>query len=276
MSAETPGPVPPPPEGRAETSAKAVDAAPKAPDAAPQPVAEPAAAGSPAAKPRYAAAPPPGPPRKWKLPEKSGTNSNRLGWLLVIVTTTVVVVFGLFLFIMEAVRTEVDSGPVTLGPAYRNQEYNFRIRPPINWTLDEHYPDTQVAIHGPAEHGLTPLVLVATEIAPGRLETYLAEYKLRCEHEDKTLKWTSEDDTWIDGCHAERLEYDSESEIVEGKPKVKVHVLQYIFDCKPRFYRITCYVSADLYWKYRAKFEACVGSFVREAIPQAKPQFLSE
>lgn len=282
MSEDTTGPVPPLPDGQA--AAKAAEAAPKepapAPASAPEPAATPApeaaATGSAPAKPRYAAAPPSGPPRKWKLPEKPGIGSNRLGWLLVIVMTTVVVVFGLFIFIMEAVRTEVDSGPVALGPAYVNNDYNFRIQPPINWTVDDHYPDAKVAIHGPPEHGLSPLVLVAVEIAPGRLETYLSEYKMRCEHEDKTLKWTSEDETWIDGCHVARLEYDSECEVVEGKPKVKVHALQYIFDCKPRFYRITCFVSADLYAKYRAKFEASAGSFVRQALPPPVPKYLSQ
>lgn len=206
------------------------------------------------------------PMRAWDRLGKPDPKSKRLGWLLVIASTTVVIVLGLFIFILDSASVRVDDGPVALGQAYVNNDDNFSIHPPINWTVDDHFGGASVAIKGPQERGMSPLILVALEIGPGRLESYLEEHKRRLSHQDATLKWVGEDDTWIDGCHVARLEYESDVEIQEGKPTVRVHALQYIFDNKPRFYRVTCFVNASLYERYRAKFEASAGSFARRPI----------
>ncbi|MCW8129752.1 MAG: hypothetical protein KIS92_05300 [Planctomycetota bacterium] len=212
--------------------------------------------------------------RAWDRLSKPDPVSKRLGWLLVIASTTAVVVLGLFIFILDSVSVQVDNGPVALGQAYLNNDVNFRISPPINWTVDDHFGDASVAIKGPQERGMSPLILVAMEIAPGRLQSYLEEHKRRLSRQDPTLQWLSDEDTWIDGCHVERLEYECDVEVQEGKPKVRVHALQYIFDNKPRFYRVTCFVSATLYERYRAKFQACAESFARTPLVTPFPSQL--
>jgi len=236
-----------------------------APTAATQPPqAQAGVAGTPGQEPAK-------PVRRWTAPPKQMRRLDKFGWWLVVVSTTAVVVLGLFILLGKASFIEVNPGPVVLGQAYLDNEDNFSIRPPVNWTVDDHFPDASVAITGPQEHGMSPLILVALEIAPGRLESYLEEHKRRLQRQDPSVKWLSEDEVWIDGCRATRLEFECAVEDRQGG-MAPVRALQYVFDCKPRYYRVTCFVAASLYEKYRSKFEATAGSFARQPLVVPFPQ----
>lgn len=274
-------PVPPVPEGAgASVSAPAETPKPAESVAMPSDTSKPADAPAASAMPDAAKpATPPAPDgarkphKKWN-PSKPDPMSKRLGWILVFVATTCVVVLGLFIFIFTSISTKPDTGPVALAMPYRNNDDGFTISSPINWTVDDHFNGASVAIKGPQERGMSPLILVAMEIAPGRLKSYLEEHKRRLSHQEESLQWLSEEEITMDGCPAVRLVYESDVEIEEGKPKVRVHAVQYIMDDNPRFYRITCFTNASLFERYRAKFEASSNSFKRLPLVTPFPQII--
>lgn len=191
----------------------------------------------------------------------------RLGWVLVLAATTLVVVLGIFILVLQFSFVKPDMGPPALDEAYVSQADNFSIRPPLHWGRSDQYPVASVVIKGPEEHGFSPLIMVALDIAPGRLDAYVKEHKTRLEREERSVQWLSEQEDWIDGCRAMRLEYQTEYQEPD-RPKGTVRALQYILEDQLRFYRITCFVNAEFYEKYVRKFEASARSFHRTPLPK--------
>lgn len=208
------------------------------------------------------------PPKKWQIapPPKS---SNRLAWILVVVATACVIIFG-YIIAREKISTN-EPVPPRLAEAFKDQEDSFLIKPPAHWVLQDRYPGTSIVMKGPPEKGFPPLILVCLDIAPDRLKPYLEEYKARLQHEDKSIRFLAEEEDALDGCRTMRLEYDCDYANEQGKV-VKVRSLQFILDNRPRFYRITCQVDAGSYDKYKAVFEASARSFQRTAIVTDLPQ----
>jgi len=200
-------------------------------------------------------------------PNKPKSMTDRLGWVLVIAATTLVVILALALFMLDSIQLYQLAGPVVLDKEYVSPTDNFSICGPINWPKEEDVSGNSLVIKGPSEKGQGPVVLVSFDIAPGRLVAYAEEHKKRLEHEDPTLKWLSEEDTWIGGTHVIRLEYECQYKPNEEQSAVGIRVLVYLYDAKPRFYRVMCY-SADTCWeRYSQKLEACAETFLLKPIP---------
>ena len=206
--------------------------------------------------------------RKWHA-QAAPKRSNRLAWILVVVATAFVFFFGIVIVQMKISSNE--PVPLLLAEAFKDQEDSFTIRRPVRWVLHDRYPGTSIIIKGPFEKGFSPLIIVALEIAPDRLVPYMEEYKARLQHDDKSIRFLTEEEDALDGCRAMRLEYDCEY-INDQKQSVKIRSLQYILDNRPRFYSITCQVNAEYYDKYKAIFEASARSFHRTAISSGMPQ----
>lgn len=183
---------------------------------------------------------------------------------------------GLVIGLTYIISNMVQPDPVTSPPLAKeinDTNNNFTIRPPANWHVEDPHDGSNIYIKGPREKGFSPLVIVSLDIKPGNISSYLQEHKGRISFQDKTVQWISEEtDESIDGCaNTARLEYDCVLPIDphdESKGTVKVRTLQYIMEDKPRFYRVTCHVAADLYERYLDRFEACARSFKRIPLPR--------
>jgi hypothetical protein len=154
--------------------------------------------------------------------------------------------------------------PATLGPVMNLPTVGARIQAPMRWSLVQYPGNPNAILQGPKEKGYPPLIEVSVEEAPGDLATYVKEHKARIEVEDKTVKWGAESEATIDGRPASRIEYDWTS---KAEPPligdVRVRSLQYVIEDKPKFYRISCAVTADAYERYLERFEASAKSFQR-------------
>jgi len=219
----------------------------------------------------------PRPTKAWMKPPPARSVSNKIGWLLVVCSTVLVV--GLTLVIMFMASAGNDTARPALDKEFKDTPDNFAIRPPQNWYLQDRVPNTSIIMKGPREKGYPPLIIVSLDIAPGKLTGYVEQHKARISHHDKTVKFISEErDQGIDGCDAIRLEYESEQP-VEGEPEnmVKIRTLQYILEDPPtRFYRVTCHVAADVFDKYVARFEASARTFKRLPVVVAPPRILRD
>jgi len=209
-------------------------------------------------------------------PNKPGALADRLGWVLVIAATTLVVILGLAIFMLDSIHLHQIAGPVVLDKEYDSPTDNFSIRGPINWSKEEEVGGNSLVFKGPVEKGQGPIILVSNEVAPGRLASYVEEHKKRLEHEEPTLKWLSEEDTWIGGVHTIRLEYESQYKPDEDRPAVGIRVMLYIFDAKPRFYRVMCYAADTCFERYRPKLEACAETFSLKPIPEPKVNYFAK
>lgn len=181
---------------------------------------------------------------------------------------------ALIIHFANQMTASIAEGPPKLGPEFEDRANNWTIRPPANWVIEDRHDGANIFIKGPREKGFPPLIIVSLEIKPGGMESYLQEHKGRIAFKDKKVKWLSEEPDFIDGCpQTVRLEYECEDEMDDGN-MVKVRALQYIMEDKPRFYRVTCFVSPENYEKYLPKFEACARSFRRTPLPKAAPEVL--
>ncbi|HYF49960.1 MAG TPA: hypothetical protein VEJ63_11170 [Planctomycetota bacterium] len=216
------------------------------------------------------------PGRKWNLPQPSKYSTKKI-WTLMALSSVAMALLWVSLaeLLVPTVRSD---GPPPMGKEFRDQENNFSIRPPLNWTIEDPHdgPNSttcNVYIKGPAEKLFSPIVITSLEIAPGRLTTYVQEHKARMTVQDKSIEWIEEDEDVIDGCRAWKMVYDvtlpTDEKNEDGTTQtVKVRTLQYILDDHPRFYRVTCHVRADQYKRYLARFEACAHTFQRTPLVQ--------
>ena len=126
-----------------------------------------------------------------------------------------------------------------------------------------------IYIQGPVEKRYSPLIHLNMESASGKLEDYVKEQKDRIKAQDKNVEWIKDGEEFdvINGCRAYRLIYDVDLSLeknnnADGTPNpVKVRTLQFIMDKNPYFYRVSCYVQADLYKKYLDFFDAAAHTF---------------
>lgn len=179
------------------------------------------------------------------------------------------------IFFAGQMTDPIAAGTPKLAAEFEDKANNYTIRPPAGWVIEDRHDGANIFIKCPGETGFPPVVIVSLEVKPGGIESYLREHKGRIAFEDKTVKWLGEaEDDFIDGCpNTKRLEYECDAKLDDGS-QTRVHALQYIMEDKPRFYRVTCFVSTELYEKYLPKFEACARSFKRTPIPKGVPQYL--
>jgi len=214
-------------------------------------------------------------PRKAPPPSFLGLSPRKTMWLLGAVATIAGVGLVVVIILFAGRMTDsVTEGPPKLAAEFEDKTNNWTIRPPVNWVIEDRHDGANVFIKGPKEKGFPPLIIVSLEIKPGGMESYLREHKGRIAFKDKQVKWLNEENDYIDGCPSTvRLEYECSNEMDDGTT-VRVHALQYIMEDKPRFYRVTCFVSPENFEKYLPKFEACARSFKRTPLPKAAPQVL--
>jgi len=180
----------------------------------------------------------------------------------------------------------IAEGAPKLAAEFEERANNYTIRPPVNWVIEDRHDGANIFIKGPKERGFPPLIVVSMEIKPGGIESYMREHKGRIafqagqitngpkDSKDKAVKWISEETDSIDGCpNTVRLEYECNT-VMNDETIVRVRALQYIMEDKPRFYRLTGFVSPENFEKYLQKFEACMRSFKRTPLPNAAPQVL--
>jgi len=181
-------------------------------------------------------------------------------------------VIGLVWAMVQIVLPPTEVEVPKLDREFTDPVNSYSIRRPMGWRIEDPHDKSNVYLKGPLEPGFSPLIISSLDIAPGSLSSYLQLHKARIESQDKTVKWISEDTSEsIDGCpQTARLEYECTQEM-EGAGPVRVRGLQYIMEDKPRFYRVSCYVTASLYEKYLPKFEASVRSFRRLPLPHSQP-----
>jgi len=174
----------------------------------------------------------------------------------------------------DQMTASLTEGPPKLAREFEDKVNNYSIRPPATWVIEDRHDGANIYIKGPKEKGFPPLIIVSLEVKPGGIESYLREHKGRIGYLDKTVKWLSEEPDFIDGCsNTVRLEYECNT-VLNDESQVRVHALQYIMEDKPRFYRVTCFVSTELYEKYLPIFEASARTFKRTPIPKAAPQLV--
>jgi hypothetical protein len=241
-------------------------AAPAVPDA-------PGAANAPAAAVPSSAVPKATrslPPRRIAVPSAGFQLSGRATVALII--AAVVIAVTLAYLVVQMTAPIVEAGPPKLAAEVEAQNINFAMRPPVNWAVEDRHDGFNLYIKGPREPGFSPVIVVSLEIKPGGIETYLREHKGRIAVEDPSVKWLSEEADSLDGCpHTVRLEYECKTTLDDGTA-VSVRALQYIMEDKPRFYRVTCFASAETFEKYLPRFEASARTFKRTPLPKAMPQ----
>jgi len=213
----------------------------------------------------------PRPPRKPAAAQPAQL-SRRTTVLLVV--AAVALAIGVAWVVVQMAMPLVEGNQPTLAEEFEDRNNNYAIRRPVTWVIEDRHDGANIYIKGPRERGFPPLIIVSLDIKPGGIESYLREHKGRIAYQDKTVAWISEDTDYIDGCpNTVRLEYECNATLNDDSV-VRVRALQFIMEDKPRFYRVTCFVSAELYEKYLSKFEACARSFRRTPIPKATPQQL--
>lgn len=194
--------------------------------------------------------------------------------MALLVVAAVILVTGLTYVVVQLAAPVVEPGQPRLGPEFEDKNNNFTIHPPVNWAIEDRHDGANIYIVGPKEKGYRPFIIVSLEIKAGGIESYLREHKGRINYQEKTTKWLSEDTDSIDGCpHTARLEYEWDY-TPDDMPVVTVRTLQYVMEDKPRFYRVTCSVAADLYDNYLPQFEHCARSFRRTPLPKPLPEAL--
>jgi len=216
------------------------------------------------------------PPRKPAPPSFLGLSPRKT--LLLLGAVAVIAGAALVAAIIHSANQMTNSmseGSPKLAAEFEDRANNYTIRPPVGWVIEDRHDGANIFIKGPREMGFPPLIIVSLEIKPGGMEAYLQEHKDRIAFKDKTVKWIGRQESdFIDGCpNTVRLEYECDDELDNGTT-VRVHALQYIMEDKPRFYRVTCFVSPENYEKYLPKFEASARSFKRTPLPKATPQVL--
>lgn len=176
---------------------------------------------------------------------------------------TILATVLLAVIIVLMVKTDekkTEDGQPQLAEEFRNPNDDYLIKPPINWWLQDPHDHHNFYIKGPHERGYMPLITICTDVAPGRLESYVKEYKGRLQVEDKSVQFISDTVETINGIEAARLVY-TWTLVNDDKTEVKVRTLQYIVPDVPRFYRITSSVRDDIFDKYMARFEASSKTF---------------
>jgi hypothetical protein len=205
---------------------------------------------------------PPGPPRKkWDPKLATPTFADRMAWRLVFFATGMAVVL-VVVIIYLMMRTKTEAATVKLGEEYVDRVNNYSIHPPYNWALNDPHDGRNFYIMGPRERGMTPMVLICLDVAPGDLESYLKTYKSDLQKLEPTVNWISDELARIDKTDGRRLEYECDNPTDDGKT-ARIHCVQYIIPDPPRFYRVTCTVRADLFQNYLERFEASARSFKR-------------
>ncbi|HYG76190.1 MAG TPA: hypothetical protein VEK08_14390 [Planctomycetota bacterium] len=206
-------------------------------------------------------------PRKWNPPPPKQLST---GMMVLIIAGAVVLVGIVAVLAMQIGAPEPEAMVPKLAAEFTDPINSYSIRPPVGWVIEDRHDKSNIFIKGPKEPGLSPFIVSSLDIAPGSLSSYLQLHKGRIEAEEKTVQWISEDTgESIDGCvNTARLEYECDFEMSPGSGKFRIRALQYIMEDKPRFYRVTCFVTASLYEKYLPKFEACARSFRRQPLPR--------
>jgi hypothetical protein len=201
------------------------------------------------------------PPRKKWAPPAAPSTLNKFAWRLVFAATLLaVVLLGVIIVLMVKTDQKTEDGQPQLAEEFRNPSGDYLIKPPINWWLQDPHDQHNFYIKGPRERGYMPLITICMDVAPGRLESYVKEYKDRLQVEDKSIQFLSDTIETLNGIESERLVY-TWTMINDDKTEVKVRTLQYIVGDVPRFYRVTSSVRDDLFEKYLARFEASSKTF---------------
>ena len=225
---------------------------------------------------------PPREKRKWDPPKS--TVSNKMLWRVFVMAMFMVILLFTVLTKLSNQAT-VHAQPI-LAAEFKHVKDNYSIRVPLNWGILDREPD--VSLHTvpksprngskfqSSEYGYGPHIMVSRDdLASGRFKPYLLEHKARIENLDKTVKWLSEDEDCIDGCHTARLVYEWDFTKEEDHSIVRVRTLQYVLDDRhdeiPRYFVISCSVGAAAYDKLLPTFEATSRSFHRTAPAQAQP-----
>lgn len=208
------------------------------------------------------------PPRRWAPQPKKISR----GLAITLIASATAMVLGLGFLTVKMLTPAPEAEVPRLDQEFTDPINSYSIRRPLGWRIEDPHDKSNIFLKGPKEPGYSPFIVSSLDVAPGSLASYLQLHKGRVEAQDKTVKWISEDlGESIDGCpHTARLEYEFTEE-TEQAGKVQVRALQYIMEDKPRFYRVSCYVAANLYEKYLPKFEASVRSFRRLPLPRALP-----
>ena len=212
------------------------------------------------AKPKLAIKPPPR--KKWGPPPPASPLS-KLAWKLVFgATILAMLLLGVIIILMVQSNTPKADGPPTLGEEFRDPVNTYAIRPPANWTLQDPHDGRNFYIKGPKERGYIPLMTICLDVAAGRLESYIKEYKGRLQAEDPSIKFVSESTVKIDKdkYQAVRLVYTWSSPNSDNTVTT-VKTVQYVVDDAPRFYRVSGSVREDAFDKYLPRFDASANSF---------------
>lgn len=267
------------PQGNPEPNSAPVDASstggveplPSAAEPAPLPSAAPATVPISTAgekKPKLTIKPPP--KKKWNPPAPS-TPLNRLAWKLVFgATILAMLLLGVIVILLIQTNSPSPNKAPELAEEFRDTASNsYAIRPPLNWILQDPHDGRNFFIKGPRESGYIPLMIICVDVAPGRLDSYMKEYKGRQQAEDPSIKFDEESTLKVDGFDASRLVYTWTSPNTDGS-QTKVKSVQYIVCDAPRFYRVTCSVREDLFDKYLPRFEASAKTFKILPLPETK------
>jgi len=192
-------------------------------------------------------------------------------------TALAVILFIVCLQLMTKVSSQAKLP--TLQSEFREPVNGYSIQPPINWTIVDAHDGHNIRFLGPRERDFPPLIETCLDIAPGHLESYIRELKGRVKVANATVDYVRETSEKLDGCDAMGLEYDSplvmDSTYKRGKTiknDVKIHSLQYIIEDAPRFYRVTCTARADIFERYRERFETSARTFKRLPLQTPTPR----
>jgi hypothetical protein len=191
-----------------------------------------------------------------------------IGIAFALVLAYVVMVNGVIAFWTGS----AGDGPPKLDKEFIDSDDNYAISPPKGWTLKDRIPDTSIVIQGPRERAFSPIITVALDIAPGRLASFIDEYKGRMQHQQPGLRWLREEEAWVDGMRAVLLEFEFEFQDSDNAPKKELRSLQLVLEDGYRFYRVTGTATTETYSKYAAHFEACARSFRRLPLPKSVPR----
>jgi hypothetical protein len=198
-------------------------------------------------------------------------------WAVLLAGVAAALLLTYMLFVGGLIRVWTgELGKVSLEKPFTHPRDSYSIQPPRNWTLHDRVPGASLVIKGRMEPGFSPLLIVALEVAPDRLEGYVKEHKSRLQHENPSIAWLSESDDFIQGMRAIRLEYECDYQDQGKTEKVRLKNLQYVIDSRPRFYRITGSVAKPYYERYLDRFEGSARTFQRTPLPQVMPQPLPQ
>jgi hypothetical protein len=212
-----------------------------------------------ATKPKLVIKPPP--KKKWNPPAPSSPLS-KLAWKLVFGGTILaMLLLGVIIILLIQTNTPKPDGPPQLADEFRDTVNNsYAIRPPVNWTLQDPHDGRNFFIKGPRETGYIPLMTLCVDVAAGRLDSYLKEYKGRLQAQDPSIQFLEESTLKIDNFETVRLVYTWTSPN-DNNTVTKVKTLQYIVCDAPRFYRIGGSVREDIFDKYYPRFDASLKTF---------------